>query len=69
MGLKRRARTTAKSMGLRIGALRRMPTSTTTVAARTCITRKMDGWRSAVVMVSAMPELSSTGSLADSFIV
>ena len=36
------ARTTANRMGLRIGAPRRIPTSTTTVAARNSITRKKE---------------------------
>src|SRR5215212_7448917 len=69
MGLKRRLKTTAKRMGLRIGAARRIPTSTTTVAARATITRKMEGWRSAVVIVSPMPALSFTGLLEDSFMI
>src|SRR5215207_6832146 len=70
MGLKRRLKTKAKRMGLRIGAARRIPTSTTTVAARPTITRsKMDGWRSAVVMVSPMPDLSPTGLFEDSFMI
>src|SRR5215213_6243154 len=56
-------------MGLRIGAARRIATSTTTVAARPSITRKMDGWRSAVVMVSPMPDLSPTGLFEDSFMI
>src|SRR5215210_532854 len=56
-------------MGLRIGAPRRIPTSTTTVAARPSITRKMDGWRSAVVMVSPMPDLSSAWLFEDSFMI
>ena len=38
----------AKKMGLRIGAAARMPTRTTTVAARTSITRKKEGRRSAL---------------------
>src|ERR671917_2434339 len=67
IGLKRRLKTKAKRMGLRIGAARRIPTSTTTVAARPSITRKMEGWRSAVVMVSPMPDLASTGLFEDSF--
>src|SRR5215207_3883827 len=69
MGLKRRLKTKAKRMGLRIDAARRIPTSTTTVAARPSITRKMEGWRSAVVMVSPMPDLSSTGLFEDSFMI
>src|ERR687893_958549 len=69
MGLKRRAKTRAKRMGLRIGAARRIPTNTTTVAARPTITRKMEGWRSAVVMVSAMPDLSSAWLFEDSFMI
>src|SRR5215217_981688 len=69
MGLKRRLKTTAKRMGLRIGAARRIPTSTTTVAARPTITRKMEGWRSAVVIVSPMPDLSFTGLFEDSFMI
>src|ERR671921_786416 len=69
MGLNRRLKTTAKRMGLRIGAARRIPTSTTTVAARPSITRKMDGWRSAVVMVSVMPDLSSAWLFEDSFMI
>src|SRR5215213_10308758 len=56
-------------MGLRIGAARRIPTSPTTVAARPTITRKMEGWRSAVVMVSPMPDLSPTGLFEDSFMI
>src|SRR5215203_629907 len=56
-------------IGLRIGAARCIPTSTTTVAARPSITRKMDGWRSAVVMVSPRPDLSSTGLFEDSFMI
>src|SRR5215208_5914721 len=67
MGLKRRLKTTAKRMGLRIGAARRIPTSTTTVAARPSIARKLDGWRSAVGMDSPMPDLSPTGLFEDSF--
>src|SRR5215212_8598092 len=69
MGLQRRAKTRARRVGLRIGAGRRMPPSTTTVAARPTITRKMDGWRSAVVMVSPMPDLSPTGLFEDSFMI
>src|SRR5215211_3192807 len=69
IGLKRRARTRAKRMGLRIGAARRIATSTTTVAARPSITRKIDGWRSAVVMVSPMPDLSSAWLFEDSFMI
>src|SRR5215203_4799503 len=69
MGLNRRARTRAKRMGLRIGAARRIATSTTTVAARPSITRKMDGWRSAVVMVSPMLDLSSAWLFDDSFMI
>src|SRR5215203_3672627 len=57
MGLKRRLKTRAKRMGLR------------TVAARPSITRKMEGWRSAVVMVSPMPDLSPTGLFEDSFMI
>jgi hypothetical protein len=38
-----------------------MPTSTTTVAARTSITLKKDGWRSAVVTASLMLVLSPAG--------
>jgi len=68
MGLKRRARITAKRIGLRIGALRRIPTNTTTVVARNSITRKNEGWRSAVAMVSPRPDLSSTGLFEASFI-
>jgi hypothetical protein len=60
MGLKSRARITAKRMGSRMGAARRIPVNTTTVAARSSITRKKEGWRSAVVMVLSMPDLSST---------
>ena len=45
------------------------PTSTTTVAARPTITRKMEGWRSAVVMVSPMPDLSSAWLFEDSFMI
>src|SRR5215211_3263352 len=56
-------------MGLRIGAARRIPTSTTTVAARPTITRKMEGWRSAVAMVSPRPDLSSAWSFEDSFMI
>src|SRR5215216_3272721 len=56
-------------MGLSIGAARRIPTSTTTVAARPSITRKMDGWRSAVAIVSPMPDLSPTGLFEDSFMI
>src|SRR5215211_933532 len=56
-------------MGLRIGADRSIPTSTTTVAARPTITRKMEGWRSAVAMVSPMPDLSPTGLFEDSFMI
>src|SRR5215216_3356041 len=56
-------------MGLRIGAARRIPTSTSTVAARPSITRKMDGWRSAVVMVSPKPDLSSAWLFEDSFMI
>src|SRR5215210_8065755 len=55
-------------MGLRIGAPRRIPTSTTTVAARNSITCKKEGWRSAVVTASPMPVLSSAGLFVDSFI-
>src|SRR5215211_1751495 len=69
MGLKRRLKTKAKRMGLRIGAARRIPTSTTTVAARPTITRKIDGWRSAVVMVSPKPDLSPTGLFEDSLMI
>src|SRR5918993_2741837 len=69
MGLKRRAKTRAKRMGLRIGAARRIPTSTITVAARPSITRKMDGWRSAVVIVSPIPDLSSAWLFEDSFMI
>src|SRR5215218_11493037 len=56
-------------MGLSIGAARRIPTSTTTVAARPTITRKIEGWRSAVVMVSPMPDLSSARLFEDSFMI
>src|SRR5215218_3678559 len=56
-------------MGLRIGAARRIATNTTTMAARPSITRKMDGWRSAVVMVSPKPDLSPTGLFEDSFMI
>ena len=45
----------AKKMGLRTGAAARMPTRTTTVAARKIITRKKEGRRSALAMVSPMP--------------
>src|SRR5918995_3566352 len=69
IGLNRRLKTRAKRMGLRIGAARRIPTSTTTVAARPSITRKMDGWRSAVVIVSPMPDLSSAWLFEDSFMI
>src|SRR5215207_5244663 len=48
-------------MGSRIGAASRIPVKTTTKAASNSTTRKNDGWRSAVVMVSPMPDLSSTG--------
>ena len=58
MGLKRRVRTTAKRMGLRIGAARRIPTSTTTVAASISMTRKKEIWRSASVMPWAILVLS-----------
>jgi hypothetical protein len=50
IGLKRRLKTTAKRIGLRICAPRRILASTTTVAARTSITRKKLGWRSLEVM-------------------
>ena len=52
----------AKKMGLRTGAAARMPTRTTTVAARKIITRKKEGRRSALAMVSPMPDLSFTES-------
>jgi hypothetical protein len=68
MGLNRRARTTAKKMGLSMGAPTRIPTSTTTVAARPSITRKKEGWRSALVTVSVMPACPFAGSFAGSFI-
>ena len=48
-------------MGLKIGAAIRIPTNTTTSAASNSITRKKEGWRSAVVMVSPMPDLPSWG--------
>src|SRR5215213_10954262 len=56
-------------MGLSIGAAKRIPTSTTTVAARPSITRKMEGGRSAVVVVSPMPDLSSAWLFEDSFMI
>src|SRR5215203_6381858 len=67
MGLNRSARTTAKKMGLRIGAARRIPTNTTTNAASNSTTRRKEGWRRAVVMVSPMPDLPSWGFLEASF--
>src|SRR5215208_5821239 len=48
-------------MGSRIGAASRIPANTTTNAASNSTTRKNEGSRSAVVMVSPMPDLSSTG--------
>src|SRR5215213_594318 len=68
-GLKSRLKTTAKKMGFRIGAPRRIPTSTTTVVARTSITRKKEGCRSAVAMASGTPPLPPTGSFKDSFMI
>jgi hypothetical protein len=53
-------------MGSRIGAARRIPTNTITVVGRTGITPKKEGWRSAAVMVSMRPDLSSTGLLEKS---
>ena len=67
MGLNRSARTTEKKMGFKIGAASRIPTNTTTSAASNSITRKKEGWRSAVVMVSPMPDLPSWGLLEASF--
>src|SRR5215213_9378169 len=54
-------------MGLRIGAARRIPTNTTTNAASNSTTRRKEDWRSAVVMVSPMPDLPSWGFLEASF--
>src|SRR5215212_6355116 len=48
-------------MGLRIGAASRIPVNTTTNAASNSTTRKKEGWRSAVVMVSPIPDLPSWG--------
>src|SRR5918993_1501281 len=49
------------------GAARRIPTSTSTVAARTSITRKNEGWRSVLVRASEILVLPPTGSFRDSF--
>jgi hypothetical protein len=55
-------------MGLRIGALRCIPTSTT-VAARATMTRKKEGRGSPFVEAPAMPLPSSGGLIEDSFMV
>ena len=64
-----RLKTTAKNVGLSIGAPGRIPTSTTTVAARTSITLKKEGWRSTVVTASPIPLVSAGGVFEDSFTV
>jgi hypothetical protein len=56
-------------MGSSIGAASRIPTKTTTVVASKSITRKKEGWRSAVITVSATPGLPSTGLLEASFMI
>jgi hypothetical protein len=56
-------------MGLSIGAPRRIPTSTTTVAARTSITLKKEGWRSTVVTASPIPLVSAGGVFEDSLMI
>ena len=67
-GAEQEAQDQSEEDGVEDRAARRIPTSTTTVAARPSITRKMDGWRSAVAMVSPMPDLSSAWLFEDSFI-
>jgi hypothetical protein len=68
-GLTRRLKTTAKKMGLRTGAPRRIPASTMTVVARNSITRKKEGWRRVLVMASVILLLSLGGLFVDSFMI